>query len=158
MLELLEKFNITDIIIFSILFALAIKGVFSFIEWAGQKSVKFMHYKYQKPKEMQNTVDHLKDNVDYLRKKVDLLIDSDKDDIKAYIIREHHYFCYQLKQIDDQSLECIERRYEHYRAQGGNTYIPDLMEDLRNLPKRTLKTIHNESSSLPIVSKQDKKE
>ena len=30
-----------------------------------------------------------------LSDKIDMLIDSDKDAIKAYITREHHFFCYQ---------------------------------------------------------------
>ena len=44
-------------------------------------------------------------------------MNSDKDAIKAFITREHHYFCYQKKWIDDYSLDCIEKRYEHYKEE-----------------------------------------
>lgn len=55
--------------------------------------------------------------------KIDMLIDSDKDAIKSYITREHHYFCYQIGWIDDFSLDCLERRYQHYHEEGGNSFI-----------------------------------
>ena len=67
---------------------------------------------------------------------IETLIESDKDDIKAYITKEHHYFVYQKGWIDDYSLDCIERRYDHYVAEGGNSFIKGLMEEIRNLPKK----------------------
>ena len=73
-----------------------------------------------------------------LSKKVDILIQSDKDDIKAFITREHHYFCYQKGWIDDNSLDCIEKRYTHYQKEGGNSFIETLMEQIRELPKQEL--------------------
>ena len=78
----------------------------------------------------ENTDDHLKD----LESKMNVLIESDKDAIKSFITREHHYFCYKLGGIDDFSLECIEKRYLHYKDEGGNSFIDSLMEDLRELP------------------------
>ena len=71
-----------------------------------------------------------------LSTKIDMLIDSDKDDIKSYITREHHYFCYQRGWIDDFSLDCIERRYQHYTDEGGNSFIEGFMTELRALPKQ----------------------
>lgn len=57
-----------------------------------------------------------------------MLIDSDRDDIKSYITREHHYFCYQKGWIDDFSLDCCERRYKHYSDEGGNSFIGQFMD------------------------------
>ena len=70
-----------------------------------------------------------------LAKKIDILIESDKDDIKAYITKEHHKFCYDKKWIDDFSLDCLERRYKHYEDEGGNSFIGGFMQELRSLPK-----------------------
>jgi hypothetical protein len=75
-----------------------------------------------------------------LSAKIDMLIDSDKDDIKSYITREHHYFCYQKGWIDDFSLDCCERRYQHYSDEGGNSFIENFMEELRALPKQPLES------------------
>ena len=76
--------------------------------------------------------------LDQLTKKVNMLIDSDKDDIKAYITRRHHYFMYQKGWIDDYSLDCIEKRYSHYQDEGGNSFIGSLMQQIRDLPKKKI--------------------
>lgn len=49
-----------------------------------------------------------------LATKIDMLIDSDKDDIKSFITEKHHYYCYKVGYIDDFSLDCIEKRFKHY--------------------------------------------
>lgn len=66
---------------------------------------------------------------------LELLIQSDKDDIRADIVKQHHYFITK-GYIDDFSMDAIERRYDHYKQEGGNSYITDLVHDLRALPKR----------------------
>ena len=70
-----------------------------------------------------------------LTNKTNLLLESDKDDIKSFITKEHHYFCYKQKWIDDYSLDCCEKRYAHYKAEKGNSFIEGFMEELRALPK-----------------------
>ena len=67
---------------------------------------------------------------------IDLLSESDKDDIKAFITREYHYFIEQKGWIDDYSMDCIEKRYTHYVQYHGNTFVEELMEGLRALPRR----------------------
>lgn len=84
-------------------------------------------------KENQETTDTV---LKELSTKIDMLIDSDKDAIKSYITKEHHYYCYQLGWIDDFSLDCLERRYQHYTDYKGNSFISGLMEELRNLPNQ----------------------
>ena len=69
-----------------------------------------------------------------------MLIDSDKDDIKADLTRIHHFYCYTQKWIDDYTLECCERRFSHYEKEGGNTFIEGFMKELRTLPKKSPKS------------------
>ena len=71
-----------------------------------------------------------------LSKKIDTLVESDRDDIKAYITKEHHMHCYEKHWIDDFSLDCLEKRYKHYADEGGNSFICGFMQELRSLPKR----------------------
>ena len=75
-----------------------------------------------------------------LSNKIDALIDSDKDDIKSFLVKEHHYFCYQRGWVDDYSLDCCEKRYKHYVQEGGNSFIEDMMNEIRNLPKQPPQT------------------
>lgn len=67
--------------------------------------------------------------------KLDDLTDSDKDDIRADIVEKYHFFTKQ-GYIDDFSMDSVEKRYCHYKKEGGNSYITDLMSELRKLPKR----------------------
>jgi len=75
------------------------------------------------------------EKVNQLHSDVKLLIDSDKDNIKAWITDKHHYFVMTLGEIDNFSLDCIEKRFQHYIDENGNSFVEDLMEDLRALPK-----------------------
>lgn len=81
-------------------------------------------------------IDQIKTSIAQLSNKIDILVNSDKDAIKAFITRQHHYFCYDQGWIDDYSLDCIQRRYDHYRDEGGNSFIQDLMTEIKNLPKQ----------------------
>ena len=144
MINLLEQFSLNEIVVFVILLGTAVKGFLSFLDWLNEKGVKFFNSKYQKPKQTEKVMQELINEIKSLKENVGLLMESDKDDIKAFITRQHHYFCYQLKQIDDQSLDCIEKRYSHYKDQGGNSYIDTLMHDLRSLPRNLPKNMRKE--------------
>lgn len=152
MIELLEQYSITEIIIFIVLLSSSFKGMVTFWDWF----VKWLKGVFQKDhdelarraavnteikqnleqiKEIAKKQDELITQINTIQKTVDLLIHSDKDDIKSWITKEHHYFCYEQKFIDDYSLDCIEKRFAHYREEGGNSFIEELMKELRALPK-----------------------
>lgn len=145
MVQLLSHYSLDDTILFIVLLALAFKGVFTFFSWAGDL-LKQMVHKAETPQKLEQIIeiqkeeiDGMKDCLNKLNDSVHLLINSDKDAIKAYITRQHHYFVYERKWIDDYSLDCIERRFVHYQQEGGNTFIQELMQELRALPKQPLK-------------------
>lgn len=148
MKELLETYSIQEIIFFIVLLATALKGGLSWIDWAKER----LGAKIEKVNEQNKVKENLRSDMEKLTKEqreisekidkivqvVDLLKESDKDDIKAWITREHHYFVYQLGYIDDFNLDCIEKRYTHYKEEGGNSFIAALMEEIRALPKNQL--------------------
>lgn len=65
-----------------------------------------------------------------------MLIESDKEDIKAFITGQHHYFIYGKGWIDDYSMECLEKRFAIYEREHGNSFVEGLMNEIRALPKR----------------------
>lgn len=144
MKDLLQTFTIEQIILFIVILAAAVKGVVTWIDWAREK----LNRKLEKEKsrdEFRKDVDEIKASIGKINSKldnmtgsIDLLMASDKDDIKAYITREHHYFCYELGYIDDYNLDCIEKRYSHYVNEGGNSFVADLMKEIRALPKKSV--------------------
>lgn len=135
MIELLQNYSLSNIFIFIVLLILALKGGISFLDWFTERGNRFFNKTYQKPKELEQTVKELIKDVQNLNQKVDLLIQSDKDSIKSFITKQHHHFCYQVQSIDDQTLDCIQKRYTHYKEEGGNSYIHHLMQELRELPR-----------------------
>lgn len=144
--QLLSTFSFGEITLFIVLIAVAFKEIFNFLDWISEK-VKKRDNKHQsvisRDQKIDNTLEglqkelkHIAETVDEINSEVNILKESDKDDIKAFITREHHYFCYTKQWIDDFSMDCIEKRYAHYVQENGNSYVADLMRDLRALPKQ----------------------
>ena len=161
--ELLNTYSVSDILIFAMMLFVAIKGVTDAYDWIKGKISKVTDRELQKRKkdkdieirfdvnsnDIQKILKHLEDSdkkMETLTKSVQMLIDSDKDDIKAWITEQHHYFCYKLKAIDDYRLDTIEKRYSHYVAEGGNSFIETLMEEIRRLPKISVAETLNKDS------------
>ena len=153
MLELLQHYSIPEIFLFIVLLALAFKSVVSFFEWLEERLKKAFNIKFGKMSEKEKINKRIEDGENFmtqlrehqkhndealqdLSKKIDTLVESDKDDIKAYITKEHHKFCYDKGWIDDFSLDCLEKRFKHYADEGGNSFICGFMQELRALPKR----------------------
>ena len=137
MLDLFKNYSLTDISIFVVMLSLAIKGIVDFYDWAKNRIQHPLDTHYNN-KEMQKkvleTLESHNAEIDKMSKAINILIESDKDDIKAWITQQHHYFCYELGYIDDYNLQCIEARYTHYKEEDGNTFIDGFMKDIRNLP------------------------
>lgn len=153
MIELLQHYSLSDILMFIVFLALAVKSLISFFDWSHDRVKKAFNKEHEKIDEREEIARRLQkgsevmtalktnqkitdQKLNDLSAKIDMLIDSDKDNIKSYITREHHYFCYQKGWIDDFSLDCLERRYQHYADEGGNSFIEGFMEELRALPKQ----------------------
>lgn len=156
LIELLSTYSVGEILIFIVLLALAFKGVVDFYDWAKKKirgHVDDINKTESEKDTIKENIDELfkmqkaqKESIDKLTDSVNLLLQSDKDDIKAWITEKHHYYCYQLKYIDDFSLDCIEKRYAHYKKEGGNSFVEDLMRDLRSLKKVSSTLVRQEQS------------
>jgi hypothetical protein len=90
------------------------------------------------------------EEINDLRRCVHILIDSDKNDIKAWIAEKYRKLMLQ-GWVDDYDLDCIERRFANYLQEGGNSYVEDLINDIRKLPK--VSPIREEEKN----NKEDKK-
>ncbi|MCD8397509.1 MAG: hypothetical protein LUD12_10100 [Lachnospiraceae bacterium] len=154
--DLLTQYSIGDIMIFVILLAFAVKEAVTFYDWARDrvKKVTDKDYKTKKEQEeLEKQVEGLekfyaeKDRVDKgfdeiheaikkINSQIDMLIDSDKNDIKAYITREHHYYVHDKKWIDDYTMECIENRFLVYEKEHGNSFVETFVKELRRLPRK----------------------
>lgn len=153
MLELLQHYSISEIFLFMVFLALAFKSIVSFFEWFEEKIKKAFNIKFGKISEKEKMNKRIEDGENLmfqlrehqkrddealqdLSKKIDILIESDRDAIKTYITKEHHEYCYNKGWIDDFNLNCLEKRFKHYADEGGNSFICNFMQELRALPKR----------------------
>lgn len=156
MLDLLSKYSLGEIVVFLVLLGIASKELVTFVDWASDRLKRAFKKETSNEqafnevkKEIQDLSAQLKASTETftkyieantqqqgeMREAIQILMDSDKDDIKSWITSQHHYFCYEKGFIDDYSLDCIEKRFKHYQDEGGNSYAEDLMKDLRALPK-----------------------
>ncbi len=138
MKQLLTTFSISEILLFIVVLAIAVKKLIDFIDWSRQRArqaIKEKDHPLELAKKHDEELNNIKQQLSSIQKNMSILIQSDKDDIKHSIVKDHHYFCYKLGSIDDFSLDVIERRYSHYKEQGGNSFIDDLMRELRALPR-----------------------
>jgi hypothetical protein len=159
MATLFAEYSLSQIIIFLIAIVVFLKGGWDLIDFfKGKYKDKFNKDYNQKEKEkeleqhyeackeqhvetletynrLEDKIDNISESVSKLSDEVQRLTISDKNDIKQFIVREYHYFVEQKKWIDDYSLDCILLRYEDYKAEGGNSYIKTLIEELKALPK-----------------------
>ena len=113
MVELLTTYDLSEILMFIVLFAIAFKAVSSFIDWARDKRKKItlkemqpdelakqiaqetkdreqqiQELKIQREKEgaeLRQQIVGIAAQVSNLTDKINLLVESDKDDIKAFI-------------------------------------------------------------------------
>lgn len=161
MLELFSTLTLTQIITYSFLILLSIKEILTLRDFFKNRIDKkydnensnkkqteeiFEEIKTLK-EEIQNQkkdyvllTSNLEDFKSYWKNKdeeqqkiLKLLVESDREAIRSDIVKEYHYF---IKRgwIDDFSLDTLEKRFVFYQEEGGNSYIYNLMEDLRDLP------------------------
>lgn len=145
MLSLFENFSFTQILTFVILLAIAFKEMADFIDWCKNKILKhdnnIRNIDNEKQDnnlrlyEIEKNYEEISKILDKLNESVNLLIKSDRDDIKAYVTKEHHKLCYEKGWVDDYTLDCLEKRYSHYVEEHGNSFVEQLMNEIRALPK-----------------------
>lgn len=143
MTDLLKTYSAQQILIFIIFLAVAFKGVVSFMDWIGNRLKKFV-YKNEYPDRLQRDIEQQNEKINMLTQSLDkvmiminMLVESDKDSIKTFITEKHHFYVYEQKWIDDYTLDCIEKRYTHYKDEGGNSFVKQLMDELRELPRKS---------------------
>ena len=147
LVELIQTYPIQTLIIGFIIGAIGLREITVLIDWFKKRFVKTsvdnalednkQEQRLQRDESMISALmlkneeqdTHIKD----LDKKIQLLLDSDKAAIKAWITRYHHKLIEQ-GWVDDYSLDSIESRYEYYLEEHGNSFVGDLMEEIRALP------------------------
>ena len=152
-LDMLSQIGITEVII---ILGIGIPSILKFINWCKSLYGKRKNFhdtafaegqvaEQQKEaeaalvnelKEKQGTLEtqlsNLAVQVKNLTDKVDLLMESDVQAIKAWLKDEHEKWTH-LGWIDNFSLDLIKKRYAIYVKEHGNSWAEDLMRDIDKL-------------------------
>ena len=146
--ELLARFELTDIIIMLTLLIVGAEKLIKAIDWLRarfrksydeentlKEEVEDLNKFYEEKKVVDEGFAKVNERINKICDLVDMLVESDKESIKAYITERHHFFVQERKWIDYHSMDCLERRFSIYEREHGNSFVEDLMNDLRQLPK-----------------------
>ena len=161
MLEILSAFSVHQIIVYTIMLALASKGGVDFFDWVKEKYQAKFNKDYNKKKDeetlheyyekcinqhdesikcynaLNDKIDEFAENINQkvgnVEDQVAQLVDSDRNDIKSWIVEKHHELI-KKSWVDDFTMDNIERRFADYVAEGGNSYVEGLVNELRALP------------------------
>jgi hypothetical protein len=150
--QLFSQYSFESLWLLIILLAVAFKFVNELFEYFYERVKKFFNYQSKKDNDKKNIINSLNDlrkstenlqnsivaqseAIKQLKDHEKLTLERLQENSRNYIIDKHHYFCYEVKAIDDLNLQSLERRYLYYKAAGGDSFIDGLMEDIRALPR-----------------------
>ena len=161
MLELLAAFSVEQILVFSIMLILAIKGGVDLFDWAHEKYIKKFNkdhlalnqqeslrqqqeeYRKQQTEALEKYVslenkiysltEDINEKVNNIESQLAQLTKSDMHDIKSWVVEKHHYLTAQ-GWVDDFTMDTIEKRFEDYKKENGNSYVAGLVSEIRELP------------------------
>ena len=150
--SVLKDFPISEILLCIIGVLVLIKWIIEYFDWGHKRTKDKYDQETERKKNIEDINKKLNQNSEDIKMliemqkqqnekieqqnlRIELLIDSDKDDIKAFITEKYHYFVEVKGWIDDYSLDCLERRFQHYKDENGNSFVADLMSEIKRLPK-----------------------
>lgn len=136
MIEFITALGVGNALIYTILLLIAVKEGLSLFRFFQGEGTNYFNSR-KKKEESAITLEEVVKKLDEIDKKVVMLMESDKDDIKSWLVEKYQYYLeHPNKPIDAHQMEAIEKRYAHYQDEGGNGYIKDsIMPALRQIHK-----------------------
>lgn len=139
MAALVAKYGVDAIIVFCIMLAIAIKEFIELVKYF-KKVIKEQVHKSEKNDEqdalLANNSEQIKEiliTVKDVQKKVGILETSDKDGIKAWIVDQYEKVTDDNSKLTEMGWDLLQRRFKHYKDEGGNSYIESLMDEMKEI-------------------------
>ena len=154
MAELLTQFNPTTILL---VLLIGIPAIVNFITWCKKiwaERVNFAQKNFNEGRKkerseeqeesrfsngearisaLETAVGQLTEKVDELVGKMNLYLESDQLDIKAWLKDQHEKWMHRGC-IDSHSLDLVNKRFAIYTAENGNGWAKKMVEDINGLP------------------------
>lgn len=129
--ELLATYSIEQIIIFVFIIASSGKKIFDLIDYYRNKGREV----YKKEADYETCLVEFKklsEEIQTMNKRLDILTSSDMDATRGWLVEKYNYYKDNPEEsIDEYIMDTIERRYTHYKEEGGNSYVTSIVESLR---------------------------
>lgn len=136
MVQFFSKYSLQFTIVFLFMFGVACKQFYEVYDFFKNKTVQQVD-KVRDEKELLTwlvqEVKGLKDQLQQITEKLDSLLVSDLDGIKSWIVMLYKQCKKDPSILDSMQMDLLERRYKHYKNEGGNSYIDNLMQELREI-------------------------
>lgn len=99
-------------------------------EERGQRLAKVEEYTKKDHEREKQILDH-NAKIDIMCSKVQQRL---QDDARWSFKDAYNYYFLKIGKIDEHTMEALEKKYEHYKEAGGNSFVDTIMEQLRTLP------------------------
>lgn len=136
MVQFFQQYTLEATIIFLFMLGIALRQGYELVQYFRNKT--FNHV--DKVREQEEALEQVVKNIQQQQKqlqsitdKIDELLASDKDSIKSWIVMLYKQYKKDPSGLNSMQMDLLERRYSHYKKQGGNSYIDNLMQELREI-------------------------
>lgn len=136
MVQFFQNYTIEATLVFLFMLGVALKQGFELFQYFRNKAVDQVDKVRDREQEFTRTLEQLATQNTELMKineKIDQLLASDKNAIKSWIVMFYKRYKRDPSGLDSMQMDLLERRFYHYKKQGGNSYIDNLMQELREI-------------------------
>lgn len=135
MLNLFNQYSLEEIIIFVILLLFALKELFQLKDFFSGR-MQLAVEKQQIMDKYDKVIQEVITKIDNIEDRLKLLTESDKDDIKSWLIERRDFYRQNPDiPVSTYMMDTIEKRYCIYKQEGGNSFVDEIMTELRDRAK-----------------------
>lgn len=136
MVQFFQNYTIEATLVFLFMLGVALKQGFELFQYFRNKAVDQVDKVRDREEQSAKTLEQIATQDSQLMKineKIDQLLASDKDAIKSWIVMFYKQYKKDPSGLDSMQMDLLEHRFYHYKKQGGNSYIDNLMQELREI-------------------------
>lgn len=136
MVQFFQNYTLEATLVFLFMLGIALKQGFELFQYFRNKAVDQVDKVRDREERSTKALEEIATQNSQLMKineKIDQLLASDKDAIKSWIVMFYKQYKKDPFGLDSMQMDLLERRFYHYKKQGGNSYIDNLMQELREI-------------------------
>lgn len=136
MVQFFQNYTIEATLVFLFMLGVALKQGFELFQYFRNKAVDQVDKVRDREQGFTRALEQLATQNTELMKineKIDQLLVSNEDSIKSWIVTLYKQRKKDPSGLDSMQMDLLERRFAHYIKLGGNSYVDNLMQELREI-------------------------